>query len=74
MQLYENSEPVIDENYKEIGTIIKYSNETFINNNLNNLTIKKEIKNDINNNSKKERFINKTYFIQNEHQINKNIF
>jgi hypothetical protein len=50
------------------------NNETFINNNLNNLTIIKEIKNDINNNSKKERFINKTYFIQNEHQINKNIF
>jgi hypothetical protein len=59
---------------KEIGTIIKYNNETFINNNLNNLTIIKEIKNDINNNSKKQRFINKTYFIQNENQINKNIF
>ena len=54
LQLYENSAPIVDNNYKEIGIIIKYSNETF-NYNLNNLEInRKEIKNDINNNSSKE--------------------
>ena len=57
LQLYENSAPIVDENFKELGTIIKYSNE--ISNYISdNLLIKekekKEIINDINNNSNKE--------------------
>ena len=48
LQLYENNAPIVDYLYKELGTIIKYSNET-PNYNLNSQTIKEnEIKKDIN--------------------------
>jgi len=54
LQLYENSAPITDKDYKEIGTIIKCSNETF-NYNSNNETINiNEIKNNFTNNSIKE--------------------
>jgi len=44
LQLHENSAPIIDKDYKEIGIIIKFSNETLnynsdINNNLSKTTI-----------------------------------
>jgi len=58
LQLYENSSPIIDRNYKEIGTIIKYNSETS-NYNLNNLIMKEkeiEINNDIINKSNKGIF------------------
>ena len=49
LQFFQNSAPIIDEDYKDIGTIIKFCNETFSSNS-NNLRNKiKEIKNDINN-------------------------
>ena len=59
LQLYDDNAPIIDknENYKEIGTIIKYTSEVS-NYNLNSLRIKekeKENENDINNNSNKEK-------------------
>ena len=54
LQLYENSAPITDEKYKEIGLIIKYNNE-IVNYNSDNLKMKiKEIKNSMNNNSIKE--------------------
>ena len=70
LQLYENSEPIIDRDYKEIGIIIKYSNENFNSSNLSkNIN---EIKNDINNNSIKETFNNEPqYFEKNENEKNK---
>ena len=74
LKLHENSSPIKDKNYKEIGTIIKYSNETF-NYNSNNLAINtKEIKNDINNNSSKTTFINEPqYSLKKEENDDKKI-
>ena len=74
LQLYENSAPIIDENYNEIGTIIKYNNEVY--NNGSNI-IKENIKeiNDINNNSN-QRKANNEYSNKknkNENDINKKI-
>ena len=74
LKLHENSAPITDKNYKEIGTIIKYRNETF-NYNSNNLAINtKEIKNDINNNSSKATFINEPqYSLKKEENDDKKI-
>ena len=63
LQLYENSEPIIiDESYKEIGIIIKYSNETFNYNSSNPDANKKEIKNDINYNPSNETINNRPQY------------
>jgi hypothetical protein len=56
LQLYENSAPITDEYFKEIGIIIKYSNEAFNYNSNNPALNRKEKKNDINNNPSKEIF------------------
>jgi len=71
LQLYKNSAPIIDENYKEIGTIIKYCNEAF-NYDSNNLRINI---NEINNNSSKWEFNNNPKYSleKNENDLNKNI-
>ena len=70
LQLYENSAPIIDRDYKEIGTIIKYSNEAF-NSNYLPMNIN-EIKNDINNNSKKASFNNEPQYLKkNENEKNR---
>ena len=70
LQLYENSAPIIDKEYKEIGTIIKYDNETF---NSNNLPMNiNEIKSDINNNSSKDTLNNEPQHLKkSENHINK---
>ena len=76
LQLHENSEPIIDKNYKEIGIIIKLSNE-IVNNNSNNLAINtKEIKSDINNNMSKTTFNKEPHYSlkKNENDIKKTIF
>ena len=68
LQLYENSAPIVDENYKEIGTIIKYSNEVSNYNPDNLMTKGKEIINPINNNSIKEPL--DSFNEKNENDIN----
>ena len=62
LQLYKNSTPIIDSYYNEIGTIIKYCYETCTYNSNNIIMNKKEIENDINNNSRKGIFNNEHKF------------
>ena len=67
LQLYQNSAPITDKNYKEIGAVIKYDNET---SNYNSSIIKnkiKEIKDNIKNNSNK---VNSNNEIINEAEYN----
>jgi len=74
LQLYENSSPIIDENYNEIGTIIKYNTEIY--NNDQNI-IKENIKDitDISNNSNQRKVRNSSSNKKNENgnNINKKI-
>ena len=69
LQLYENSAPIIDTEYNEIGIIIKYNNETFNNNSNIKKENKKEISN-ISNNSSKEKANNGPLNIKNENDNN----
>jgi len=76
-QLIENSAPIVLGEYNEIGTIIKYSKETFNYNSNNQPMNKEEIKININNDLNKGTFINKlnepqNSFIKNDFNLNKN--
>jgi len=65
LQLYKNSMPIIDRNNNEIGTIIKFCSETCTYNPINSNTQiinKKEINNNINNNTIKETFNNEPQY------------
>ena len=65
LQLYKNSMSIIDRNNNEIGTIIKFCSETCTYNPINSNTRiinKKQINNNINNNTIKETFNNEPQY------------